>query len=278
MQPIWLIETGVWQDGNDQRIIDYLNAMCIPFQAEEYTYLGGREFEIIDADRPVIFYGSINTSEYLSLTHKDWVPLIWFDEEKYSCRSYFTHWGKFILQEHYGFYPLAELVRLRKLLYQTYAVDDYVFIRPDDNDKSFTGKLVPTDVFSQWYKETQSSKVSPETLVLVSAPVTIQAEWRFVIADRKVITGTYYKGSSNHSIPGNAYQEAEEFAGHIANSDWQPRAIYCVDIGYTEAGMYRLVEMGGINSAGLYRCNVEPIVKAMNEIAVREYRLWKGMH
>jgi ATP-grasp domain, R2K clade family 2 len=201
MKPTWLIETGVWKDDNVSRMIALLQELGDRVQAEPYP-LGGTEFESAGEDGPVIFYGSVNTAQYLRTLHRSWVPLIWFEDAAFSCRSYYAHWGPYLLQERYGFYPLAEVVRLREQLYQSFGREEMVFIRPDENDKSFTGRLVPADNFPQWYAETQASGVDPTALVVVSVPVRIEAEWRFVAADGKVVAGSYYKGGKQISVRG----------------------------------------------------------------------------
>jgi ATP-grasp domain, R2K clade family 3 len=276
MKPTWLIETGVWKDDNVSRMIAILRGLGLSVHAEQYTYLGGTEFEIVDEDCPVIFYGSLNTGDYLRALRRNWVPLIWFDKDAFSCRSYYAHWGQYLLQEHYGFYPLAEVSRLKEKLYRTFGKEGMVFIRPDENDKSFSGRLVPEDNFPQWHEETQAGRPNPAALAVVSSPVRIEAEWRFVIADRKVITGSYYKGGGKLASFSDSLRQATLFAEEVATAPWQPRAIYCMDVAYTAAGRYRLMEIGGINSAGLYRCELLPVIRAMNEIAERDFRSWRG--
>jgi hypothetical protein len=276
MKPTWLIETGLWKDDNVPRMIAILCDLGIPVHAEQYTYLGGTEFEAVGEDGPVIYYGSLNTADYLRVRAKNWVPFLWFDANVFSCRSYFAHWGKFLLQERYGFYPLAEVARLKDQLYRDFGIDGMVFIRPDDNDKLFTGRRVPTEIFSAWYGEVKADGADPAALVVVCSPVRIEAEWRFVIADRKVIAGSPYKWGGKVELTDDRFRAAARFAAEIAATPWQPRPIYCADVAYTGDGRYRLVEIGGINSAGLYRCDLLPVIRAMNEIAIREYRAWKG--
>ncbi len=276
MKPIWLIETGVWKDDNVSRMIAILRDLGSIVHAEQYTYLGGTEFEIVDEDCPMIYYGSVNTGDYLRGLRKNWVPLIWFDKDVFSCRSYYAHWGKYLLQEHYGFYPMSEVSRLKDKLYQTFGKEDMVFIRPDDNDKSFTGRLVPEENFPKWYEETAENRPPSASLVVVSSPVRIEAEWRFVIADRKVIAGSDYKSAGRLKLSSDYLRNAALFAEEVAAGPWQPRAIYSMDVAYSSDGLYRLVEINSINSSGLYRCDLLPVIRAMNEIAEREFRYWKG--
>ena len=65
MKPTWLIETGLWKDTNVPRMIAILRDLGMPVHAEQYTYLGGTEFEAVGEDGPVIYYGSLNTADYL---------------------------------------------------------------------------------------------------------------------------------------------------------------------------------------------------------------------
>lgn len=276
MKPLWLIETGVWKDDNVSRMIKIIGDLGLTVHAEPFTHLGGTEFEIVDDDCPIIYYGSLNTGDYLRIHHRNWVPFMWFDPGIFSCRSYYAHWGQFLLQEHYGFYPLAELPRLKDDLYRIFGKEDMVFIRPNDNDKSFNGRLVPIDNFAQWYEETQFTNPDPASLVVVSFPVRIEAEWRFVIADRKIVAGTHYKWVGKLEMSKDSLRKAALFAKEVASAPWQPRAIYCLDLAYNGAGQFRLVEIGGINSAGLYHCELQPVIQAMNAIAIRDFRAWKG--
>jgi hypothetical protein len=278
MKPIWLIETGVWKDDNVSRLIEMIKNMGLTVHTEQHTPYRPSEFDVVNEDekRPIIYYGSLNTVEDLRIRRPNWVPLIWFDSIAFSCRSYYAHWGKYLLQEDYGFYPLGELVRLKEQLYRVYGRDGMIFIRPDDNDKSFSGRLVPEENFPYWYEEARASKPDPAALVVVCAPVHIEGESRFVIADRKVIAGTFYKWGGKSSPTSDDLRKAGMVAREIATEPWQPRAIYIADIARESAGQYRLVEIGGVNSAGLYHCDLLPVIQAMNEIAERDVRSWKG--
>jgi len=276
MKPKWLIETGVWKDTNVSRMIQLVRDLDMTVHAEPYSPFSAAEFALADEDCSIVFYGSLNTAEQLRVSHPSWVPFIWFNKDAFSCRTYYGHWGKYLVQEHYGFYPAGDLVRLQAALYRTYGKDDMVFIRPDDNDKSFSGRLVPLDNFARWHEDLQAGNPGPTALVVVATPVRIAGEWRFVIADRKVIAGSLYKGTGESSSASADLRQASCVAEAIARDPWQPRAIYCADIARTSKGDYRLVEIGGINSAGLYHCDLLPVVQAMSQIAVREFLHWKG--
>jgi hypothetical protein len=277
MKPIWLLETGVWKDDNVTRMIRIIQDLGLTVHVVPYTPQASAEFDAIDDDGPIIFYGSINTSEYLRVRHRDWVPFIWMDQNAFRCTTYYAHWGKYLLQEHYGFYPFAELPRLKDRLYADFGRDDMVFIRPDDNDKSFSARLVPRDNFEQWREEVRLINAGPASLVVVAAPVTIDAECRFVIADHKAVAGTFYKGGGKATPFAGDLSGAARLAAQVAADPWQPRPVYTLDMGFTRAGECRVVEINGINSSGLYRCDLASVIQAMSAVAVRDWRRWKGL-
>lgn len=58
----------------------------------------------------------------------------------------------------------------------------------------------------------------------------------------------------------------------ISTADFSPAPIFCIDICETLEKELKMVEIGGINCAGLYMCDMEKIVIAANEIAVKEWK------
>jgi hypothetical protein len=57
---------------------------------------------------------------------------------------------------------------------------------------------------------------------------------------------------------------------------WTPHPILVVDVGLTHDG-YKIVECGSVNCAGYYGCDLHKLVKAMSEIACREFDLKAGV-
>jgi hypothetical protein len=238
----------------------------IPFQETH-------DFSFLPTDRPVVFYGSINmVKSFNKSPQKGFVrPFCWFDFEEMSCRSYYTHWGKHLLQKHYSFYTLGEIKRLKDSIYNLYERGNCIFIRPDTNDKAFTGEVVEYNYFDSWFKIQQDWGVGLLQLCVISSPEPIEAEYRLAIADGKVISASRYR--LNRSIdkalgcPKNVFDFAEEV---IATVPWQPAPIYCMDIALSNETP-RLVEIGEINCAGFYEMDLKTIAEKISEIATREF-------
>ena len=174
MKPIWLIETGVWKDDNVARMIAILRELGLKVHAEPFTPLGGTEFEIAEEDCPVIFYGSLNTAEYLASCGK------------HGCRSSgstlpclaagrIRPLGETSASGTLRLLPTGRVSRLKERLYGTFGKDGLVFIRPDDNNSPSPAAWWPRLVSAQWYEEAVAGRPDPAALAVVSSPVRIEA-------------------------------------------------------------------------------------------------------
>ena len=51
-------------------------------------------------------------------------------------------------------------------------------------------------------------------------------------------------------------------------SEWQPSDVFCIDIALC-GGSYWVLEMGNFNSSGLYECDIQKIVFAIEDMIKR---------
>jgi hypothetical protein len=238
----------------------------VPFQEDV-------DFSFLPVDRPVVFYGSINMVKrfYQSPLKNSIRPFCWFDFEEMSCRSYYTHWGKYLLQSNYAFYTFGEIIRLKDDIYDKFGKNNLLFIRPDTNDKAFTGEVVHKDEFNRWFGLQQEWGTGLLQLCVVASPEDIKAEYRLVVAKGKVIASSRYRLDRCIDKKRGCPEEVQVFSEEVANSvPWQPAPIYCMDIAMTPKGP-KLLEIGEVNCAGFYEMDLFPIAKAMTEIAENEY-------
>jgi len=162
---------------------------------------------------------------------------------------------------------------MKDFIYDAYSDGERIFIKPDENDKNFTGQLIAKNRLEDWIKiENSFGEIDKDCLCVVAKPVSIDREYRFIIADRKVLTGSQYK--ANRVLDVNEYypDQAAEYAEIVANStEWQPHSIYVMDIAKMIDGSFKLIEIGSVNCAGYYRSDIKKIIYKMNEIAEREF-------
>jgi hypothetical protein len=174
-----------------------------------------------------------------------------------------------LLQRCYGFYPFAELLRLEDFLFQVYGRDGKLFVRPDENSKSFTGEVVSRDRFAAWLALVAEETPGHE-LCVVSRPEAIKAEWRFIVADGEAVAGSQYRAGGGVDVRPSYPPAAARFAERVAAA-WSPHPMFCVDVASAAGGDYRLVEIGSVNCAGFYLCDLHAAVAAIHRIAEREW-------
>lgn len=296
----WMIEKDIFREDVPDRLAEFavakgmetLRVQRIPF-SDNINVVGKNNKPsqvLLSSNMPwkdecVVVYGSLNICKQL-MNPKRWVPTAWFDLERFRCVSYYAHWGKYLLNDALMMMPWGELRRQSHAVYDKFKKSRQtrdlvsIFIKPDSNDKIFSGKIVHWDDFEKWAKQEEDCyEVPPEALVLVSEALPpLDAEWRFVICDRKVVTGTIYKIAGETSpLPLSEDRPApialaEEMAAH----PWQPASVYVLDICATQmdpaGGSYKVLECGPFNGAGLYKCDLDKVVDAVSAQALKEWK------
>jgi len=64
--------------------------------------------------------------------------------------------------------PLAEIHRRQEWIFQTFGRDGRIFVRPDDNAKSFGGGVVEVEGFARWWELANFYRPGPDCLAVVS--------------------------------------------------------------------------------------------------------------
>jgi hypothetical protein len=220
----WLFERNVFDDGNPEQMAKHVRSQGMACSEVAFESVGGDDQELRPSkpvpfrdDELVMVYGSMNLMKWLLRKNK-WPKLAWYDFSRLRCQSYYAHWGAYLLQRQYAFLPLAEINRRKDWLFRTFGRNGAVFIRPDDNAKSFAGGIVRQEHFDQWYKRANFYDPGPACLAVVSTPETIYAEWRFVIAQRRVIAGSQYRRDGKEEVTASFPSEAAAFAEAVANA------------------------------------------------------------
>lgn len=145
------------------------------------------------------------------------------------------------------------------------------FLRPESGRKPFAGLVVqPEDVAHEINSINQLSRMAPEDLVWVARAKEIQGEFRFVIANGRVVAGSEYRWDSVLDIRSDYPEECRAVAQRVAEHEWQVDRVYTCDVALTEFGP-KVVELNGFSSAGLYACDLDAVVAAVSEAAILEW-------
>ncbi len=274
-KPCWLIQSNMG-DIDTKSMVAEVVAQGMVAHSIDYNLghvIHFREYcdNIVDQRYPFICYGSIDFVRQVQRRSK-FIPGAWCNFYNMKCSTYHAHLGEHLLNQQYMMMPVGDLLRrweeLIRVFYPMASIigNKSLFIRPDSGAKPFTGYVVKPHERNKI--QTLIQAVGPETLVVVSPKKEISAEWRFVICDKKVVTGCrYLPDESSDTPPPSSLRLAEA----IASKEWQPDICYTVDIVTSNGKMY-LLEINSFSCSGFHDCDIASIVKCASEAAVREWR------
>ena len=192
-------------------------------------------------------------------------PGTYFNRNVKSFSLFASHFGELMLNDDFYVIPYAEFIRRRLQPNQE------VFIKPDSGMKEFTGKLISYENFDDEINSmNQIEIVDPETLCVIATPKRIDAEFRYVIADKTVITGSEYRWDNVLDVRRDTLPICDELAKQVAAMEWQADRVYVCDVAFTE-GTAKIVELNAFSSSGMYACNTYAVVEAVSAAALKEY-------
>ncbi len=263
----WLIED--WdEDNNYQRLVDEVKRQGYDYEHITYHPMESGNYDRFSSDECVVVQASLNLAGQL-MRDKKWVPGPWLNLKQYECIYYYAHLGEYLFNDNYIILPRDEFKRTHKKWFSNLGVEGYLFIRPSSGFKTFTGKLFNEKHFEkdwEWVEEF----TDPESLVIITTPKDIKAEWRFVAAEGKIIAGSMYRLNGASKYKREWPDKAIDLATSVAKK-FRPDPVYCVDICQGADDECYLLEIGSFSCAGIYSCDVEPIVKAVSELALQEW-------
>lgn len=148
-----------------------------------------------------------------------------------------------------------------------------LFIKPNTGNKIFTGFTIE---YSNKFKETVEnqlmfSKPELETLCVVAPYNEIEeTEWRFWIAERKIIAYSPYAWESEPEFF-EAPKEILEIAEKMTQNNWQPDCAYVVDFCITKNKEVMLLEINAASTSGVYSAKLEDLLIGLRKTSIREY-------
>jgi hypothetical protein len=269
----WLIDGDMFH-GYREELIGCIHAQgheaklaYAPQPPYRWDDIGCSYRESFAEDACVVALGDI---ELVTRVHHErrWVPGVFASIENFTCSAYFCGLGKYLLNREYLMLPFGELSRQRDFLFSVLGQDGRIFVRPDSPLKLFTGQVVTDATFDADLEFMAFYEFPPSSLVVVSSPKQIQVEWRFVVANRKVVTGCQYRAGDNRQPQRVCDPRASDLASEIAAQHFQPDPVWIIDICKTEDQAFHLLEIGGFSFADLYACDKKLVVEAVSTAAI----------
>lgn len=209
----------------------------------------------IQTNKPIIIYG-ITSFVRKVYSQKKWYPGVFYNDLKLRP----TYWLGLLGDK--ALNASGWKIALKDFVACDNPDEKLFFIRSNDDFKEISGRVQSIREFKEWL---QSKTISIHHDLFVSRPVNIYKEWRLVVIDNRIITGSQYRENGRLSIDSFVPDRVSiEFALRIVRKelkDFLPA--YTLDICESEQGL-KVLELGCFNSAGFYHCDMDKIVTAIN--------------
>jgi ATP-grasp domain, R2K clade family 3 len=183
-----------------------------------------------------------------------WVPGI-FDLFNQDFEQQRRHWGDWMLNFGSVVCPV-EAAECR---------GKSVFVRPAQDTKTFSGRVFGAAEFRAWQRSIGDplahSSLTPQTLIQLSLPMAIYAEYRFWIVKGEIITQSLYKRGSQIVYDSDVDERLALFVADRL-TEWLPHETFVMDVCDTPNGI-KIVEINTLNSSGLYAADVQRLVLAL---------------
>lgn len=224
----------------------------------------------LEGNGPVVFHGPIAFVERLSRSHQC-IPGAYFDRERFRTIHYRAHMpADWFLNSDVFYVPFSDLNRQSERLFSAFGVDS-LFVRPDSGSKVFTGFCISRDSLAfELSSLIQITSVTNTTLLQVSPSKPIEAEFRFFIANRKVVSSTAYSFDPGKAKSCRPPQQAIDLAEMVAIHRWQVDVAYTCDIAIS-AGKALIVELNAFSTSGMYDAAPIDVFRAISECAALEF-------
>ena len=258
----WLIEEGMFTE-NEEALIKELKAQGQKVATIKYIPFGEPMSKTpFDDETDVIFYGSLELCQLVQKERPHWTPGAIGTWDNFLCSTYYPHFDDLLLNADNEFTTIKELNERKDYFFEKFGEDNTIFVRPNSGLKVFTGTRMYKEAWKELFKLiTFYDEVNDDTKVLVSSPKNLQKEYRFVISNGKVITGSMYREDMN--------LDSKEFVNRVVYNwienmlvkiKWKPDILWTLDV-VDVGNKFKILEIGCFSGAGLYSCNLKKIIE-----------------
>jgi hypothetical protein len=225
------------------------NELHLPLEALDLV--PGQPPSLPSLDGPIIIHGR-KTLLDAALRDPVYRRAVFNDTENFHPSAYLRGWGPRMLNAQQQSMTWAEALHASQKA--------PVFVRPDDDNKLFTGAVFSASGLRQLFEKIeQHNGIHTESPVVVAPVREIDAEARLFIVSKEVIGGSFYRPDAAPRLPSELISFAE-----LAVEAWQPHEVFVLDVARAD-GAYWVIEANGFNGSRFYGADVANIVKRVSE-------------
>lgn len=198
--------------------------------------------------------------------------------EKLRCVNYMPHYQQFLFNECFEFTTVHQLFYNYRRYFDEVLEEEDIFVRPDKGTKPFGGQVVKReDMYAAHEMQSIAADrkvipikrfiygfedISPNELILVAPARNIAEEFRLVIWNKQVITGSRYKVNEELDVAAITKESRPDIFSFatdvIKHVEYEPDIGYVMDIGVSKYnGAIGLIELNSLSCSGMYDCDLE---------------------
>jgi ATP-grasp domain, R2K clade family 3 len=261
----WILQNNLFNEDAYQTLLETLQRQGLPYSIHKVIPFIG---ELTEPEAPVVD-GSVICMGSYSMRHAavkhGWTPGV-FDLEPFDFQVQLQHWGSEM------FNADSVVTTFGDAKFPEGA--ERMFVRPVADSKVFAGTVIEVAEFEEWQRkvcvleEDFGNSLTKDTLIQVSEPKAILAEYRFWIVKGEIVSASLYK-RGRYVIYSD--QVDDFYADYVRKriAEWCPHEAFCIDICST-AYELKIMEIGTINSCGFYACNIPKLVDALESAFNKE--------
>jgi hypothetical protein len=260
----WVVETGI-EPAYEKALLKSIQKAKQEALVRKVLPFGAGMLDPPDIEGHVVFHGSLQGAQWVK-DHTLWRPGAIENTPQLECRFYYPRLGPRLLNREHLFLPFGCLEDRKDDLFRWLGEAGCIFLRPDSNRKQFTGQIVRRETWEKDLDLASFYGVDPEMLVVVARPLVVRAEWRFFVCRGRVVTGSCYRRGEKRvrkRADEKMMDVARDMLAFALSRGYDPDPVWVLDICEDGAGEYRILEVGGFSSAGLYACNTNLLVQAI---------------
>lgn len=257
----WIVQDNLHEPDEANALVSTLAHLSIPFTTTSMLPGTGTLSPDPEPSGPTMVWGSVGLVRVAR--ERGWQPGS-FLNANHGYQACVAHWGRRMLNADARFSAFKDVE----------PVGDSVFIRPVEDSKYFTCRVMDADEVTAWRDAVRRGERSPvrcsplmdgNTRVLCGPPVTIHRECRFFVVDGAVVAWSTFQQGGEARTDADVDPVSMGYARACVQT-WQPARAFVLDTALTPDGP-RIVEVNCINSAGLYDADVRRIVVAIEGMA-----------
>jgi hypothetical protein len=274
---LWILETDVFDDDSDNRLIESILKLGHNIQTIKRDY--SKSIDLVPS-LCSIFRGSLNMTKIFNTTNlfnHGHIPGVICNWKNMECTTYYPKYTDLLLNKHYIVLPYGTLKIYKEFIYHIFDTKD-IFVKPNSGDKIFSGQVIQIEKFDEDVdKLGWAGGIDDTTLCIIAEPINITQEYRVVIVDKKAVAASKYKNEGRLDIHEGASVSILNFAEDLVKI-WEPDRAFIADIGILRNGNLKLIEINSFSCSGFYAADTDNIVKAASDMAlsIEEDTYWKN--